>query len=63
MNNSQPSTESPDQMLFAVDAGAFQRFCDLLDAPPKNNAGLLRLMVLTPLWPKTADIEGADEAK
>jgi len=63
MSSSQQPTESLDQILFAVDAENFQRFCELLDAPPKDNPGLARLMALTPPWSKTAGIEGADEAK
>ena len=41
MNNNQQPTESLDQILFTVDAEAFQRFCELLDAPPKDNPGLV----------------------
>ncbi len=63
MNNNQQPTESLDQILFTVDAEAFQRFCELLDAPPKDNPGLVRLMALTPSWSKKAGIEGAEEAK
>ena len=41
-----------DQVHFALDAGKFQQFVDLLDAPPKPNAGLERLLALRPVWDK-----------
>jgi hypothetical protein len=63
INNSQQPTEPQDQVLFTVDAEAFRQFCELLDAPAKHNAGLARLMALTPPWSKKAGIEDADEAR
>jgi len=63
MNNSQQPKEPQDQVLFGVDAETFRQFCELLDAPAKDNPGLARLMALTPTWSRTAGIEGADEAK
>lgn len=39
-----------DQVHFSLDAGKFQQFMDLLDAPPKPNAGLERLLALKPVW-------------
>ena len=41
-----------DQVHFALDADKFQQFVDLLDAPPKPNAGLERLFALKPAWDK-----------
>jgi uncharacterized protein (DUF1778 family) len=63
MNNSQRTKEPQDQVLFTVDAETFRQFCELLDAPAKDNPGLARLMTLTPPWSKAADIEGAGETK
>ncbi len=63
MNNSQQLKEPQEQVLFSVDAEIFQQFCELLDAPSKDNLGLARLMALTPTWSRTAGIDGADEAK
>jgi len=63
ISDSQQPTEPQDQVQFTVDAEAFRQFCKLLDAPAKHNAGLARLMALTPPWSKKAGIEGADEAK
>ena len=63
ISGSQRPTEPQDQVLFTVDAEAFRQFCELLDAPAKHNAGLARLMALTPPWSKKAGIEGTDEAK
>lgn len=48
MNNSQQTKERQDQLLFAVDAETFRQFCEVLDAPVEYNAGLARLMTLTP---------------
>lgn len=61
MNNSQQTKEPQDQVLFTVDAETFRQFCELLDAPSKDNPGLARLMKLTPPWSKAADIKGAGE--
>lgn len=63
MNNSQQTKEPQDQLLFTVDAETFRQFCEVLDAPAKDNPGLARLMKLTPPWPNVADIEGAGETK
>ena len=41
-----------DQVHFSLDADKFQQFVDLLDAPPKPNAGLERLFALKPAWDK-----------
>ena len=41
-----------DQVLFTLDADKFQQFVELLDAPPKPNAGLERLFALKPVWNK-----------
>ena len=41
-----------DPVHFARDADKFQQFVDLLDAPPKPNAGLERLFALKPAWDK-----------
>lgn len=64
MMNSRPLSEEPqDQARFTVDAETFRQFCELLDAPAKDNPGLARLMALTPVWLETAGIEGKDGAK
>jgi uncharacterized protein (DUF1778 family) len=64
MLNNSPLPESPqDQVRFTVDAEAFRQFCELLDAPAKDNPGLARLMALTPVWLEAAGIEGKDGAK
>lgn len=39
-----------DQVYFSLDAEKYQQFTDLLDAPPKPNAGLDRLFALKPAW-------------
>ncbi len=39
-----------DQVFFTVDAGAFQRFNQLLDNPPAANPGLDRLMAVATPW-------------
>jgi uncharacterized protein (DUF1778 family) len=39
-----------DQVHFSLDAEKFQQFTDLLDAPPKSNEGLKRLLALEPVW-------------
>ncbi|MCC7152855.1 MAG: DUF1778 domain-containing protein [Rubrivivax sp.] len=41
-----------DRVHFTLDADSFQRFLDLLDAPPKPNPGLERLLALKPVWDK-----------
>ena len=41
-----------DQMHFALDAGNFQKFVDLLDEPLKPNPGLERLFALKASWDK-----------
>jgi uncharacterized protein (DUF1778 family) len=41
-----------DQVHFSLDAEKFQQFIDLLDAPPKPNEGLKRLLALEPVWNK-----------
>ena len=41
-----------DQIHFTLDAEKFQRFVDLLDAPPRHNAGLERLFALKAPWDK-----------
>lgn len=39
-----------DQVFFSLDAGKFQEFTAMLDAPPSPNPGLERLMAVTPPW-------------
>lgn len=39
-----------DQVFFKLDAGKFRQFAKLLDAPPKRNPGLERLMAVKPPW-------------
>lgn len=64
MTNGSPSPKEPqDQALFTVDAETFQQFCALLDAPARDNPGLVRLMALTPVWREGAGIEGTDRGK
>lgn len=41
-----------DQVYFNLDADKFQQFLDLLDAPPRPNSGLERLMALKAPWAK-----------
>lgn len=41
-----------DQRYFNLDDEAFQRFIDLLDAPPANNPGLARLLKTKAPWGK-----------
>jgi uncharacterized protein (DUF1778 family) len=41
-----------DQRYFNLDEEAFQRFIDLLDAPPKDNPGLTRLLKTKAPWDK-----------
>ena len=62
MNSQQPK-KPQDQVRFTVDAETFWKFCEMLDAPVKDNPGLERLMALTPTWSKKADIDGASEIK
>lgn len=39
-----------DQVFFSLDADQFQKFTAMLDAPPKPNAGLERLMAVKAPW-------------
>ena len=39
-----------DQVFFRLDAERFQRFAELLDAPPAPNPGLERLMAVQAPW-------------
>jgi uncharacterized protein (DUF1778 family) len=39
-----------DQRYFYLDDDAFQRFTEMLDAPPKDNPGLARLLMRKPPW-------------
>ena len=39
-----------DQVFFKLDADKFEQFVALLDAPPKPNPGLERLMAVKPVW-------------
>ncbi len=39
-----------DQTVLRVDAATFKRFVELLDAPPRPNAALRRLMQTKPPW-------------
>lgn len=41
-----------DQVHFTLDADKFQKFIDLLDAPPKPNPDLERLFALKAPWEK-----------
>jgi uncharacterized protein (DUF1778 family) len=41
-----------DQRYFNLDEEAFQRFIDLLDAPPRENPGLTRLLNTKAPWDK-----------
>jgi uncharacterized protein (DUF1778 family) len=41
-----------DQRYFHLDDEAFQRFLDMLDAPPADNPGLARLLKTKPSWEK-----------
>jgi uncharacterized protein (DUF1778 family) len=41
-----------DQVFFNLDAQSFHDFNTLLDAPPKANAGLKRLMAVKAPWEK-----------
>lgn len=41
-----------DQVYFALDEDKFQRFVDVLDAPPEANPGLERLLVVKAPWAK-----------
>lgn len=42
-----------DQVFFGLDAQRFQKFTDLLDAPPSANPGLERLMRVKAPWSST----------
>lgn len=39
-----------DQVFFKLDADKFEQFVAPLDAPPKPNPGLERLMAVKPVW-------------
>jgi uncharacterized protein (DUF1778 family) len=39
-----------DQVFFSLDADQFQKITAMLDAPPKPNAGLERLMAVKAPW-------------
>lgn len=39
-----------DQVFFSLDAGKFKKFTAMLDAPPRHNPGLERLMAVTAPW-------------
>ena len=39
-----------DQVFFQLDAGRFEQFVAMLDAPPKPNPGLERLMTVKAPW-------------
>ena len=41
-----------DQVFFTLDAEKFEQFVAMLDAPPKPNPGLERLLARTPIWEK-----------
>ena len=41
-----------DQCYFQLDDEAFQRFTAMLDAPPKDNPGLTRLLTTKAPWEK-----------
>jgi len=41
-----------DQVFFALDAEKFAQFVAMLDAPPKPNPALERLLARTPVWEK-----------
>lgn len=42
-----------DQIFFGLDADRFRQFTKLLDAPPKRNPGLDRLMAVKAPWTNT----------
>lgn len=58
MINSKQPKEPQDQVLFTVDAETLRQFCELLDAPAKDDPALARLMALTPPWSKTYASDG-----
>ena len=39
-----------DQVFFSLDAGKFEQFVSLVDAPPAPNAGLERLLAVKAPW-------------
>jgi len=41
-----------DQVFFTLDAEKFAQFVAMLDAPPKPNPALERLLARTPVWEK-----------
>lgn len=42
-----------DHVYFSLDAEKYQRFTQLLDAPPEPNTGLERLLAVKAPWQKT----------
>ncbi|KQN98213.1 MULTISPECIES: DUF1778 domain-containing protein [Stenotrophomonas] len=42
-----------DQVFFTLDAEKFEQFKAMLDAPPKPNPGLERLLARRPIWEKS----------
>jgi uncharacterized protein (DUF1778 family) len=43
-----------DQVYFRLDSDKFEQFVNLLDAPPKPNPGLERLMAVKAPWDPSA---------
>ena len=41
-----------DQVFFQLDAGKFQQFCRILDAPARSNKGRNRLLAVKAPWEK-----------
>ena len=41
-----------DQVFFTLDEEKFAQFMAMLDAPPKPNPGLERLLARKPIWEK-----------
>ena len=39
-----------DQLFFSLGAEKFEQFEAALDAPPRSNPGLERLLAVTPVW-------------
>jgi uncharacterized protein (DUF1778 family) len=44
-----------DQVFFALNARDFQRFREMLDAPPAANPGLKRLLATKAPWDSVAE--------
>ena len=44
-----------DHIFFSLDAGGFQRFAALLDAPVASHSGLQRLMAVQAPWAAGAE--------